>query len=42
VLALARTIGFDAVDGGPLANARLLEPLGDPNIQLGYVLGQGQ
>jgi len=41
VLALARDIGFDAVDAGPLRNARLLEPLGYFNIQLGYVLGMG-
>jgi len=41
VLELAREIGFDAVDGGPLRNARLLEPLGHFNIQLGYVLGMG-
>jgi predicted dinucleotide-binding enzyme len=40
-LELARTIGFDAIDAGPLANARLLEPLGYLNIQLGYVLGMG-
>lgn len=38
---VATTIGFDAVDAGPLANARLLEPLGYLNIQLGYVLGLG-
>ena len=41
VLGLARGIGFDAVDAGPLKNARLLEPLGFFNIQLGYVLGMG-
>lgn len=41
VLELARGIGFDAVDAGPLQNARLLEPLGFFNIQLGYVLGLG-
>jgi predicted dinucleotide-binding enzyme len=41
VLELAKAIGFDAVDAGPLANARLLEPLGYLNIQLGYVLGLG-
>lgn len=41
VLELANAIGFDAVDAGPLANARLLEPLGYLNIQLGYVLGLG-
>lgn len=38
---LAREIGFDAVDAGPLANARLLEPLGALNIQLGYGLKMG-
>ena len=37
----ASAIGFDAIDAGPLANARLLEPLGYLNIQLGYVLGLG-
>ena len=40
-LELGRAIGFDAVDAGPLSNARLLEPLGYFNIQLGYVLGNG-
>lgn len=41
VLELAQGIGFDAVDAGPLKNARLLEPLALLNIQLGYVLGMG-
>jgi predicted dinucleotide-binding enzyme len=41
VLELARQIGFDAVDAGPLRNARLLEPLGFFNIQLGYVQKMG-
>jgi len=41
VLELAREIGFDALDAGPLKNARLLEPLALLNIQLGYVLGMG-
>lgn len=41
VMELARSIGFDAMDSGPLKNARLLEPLGFFNIQLGYVLGRG-
>lgn len=36
---LAREIGFDAVDAGPLKNARWLETLGFLNIQLGYGLG---
>jgi hypothetical protein len=39
VIRIARDIGFDAVDAGPLQNARLLEPLGYFNIQLGYALG---
>ncbi|WP_339635212.1 NADPH-dependent F420 reductase [uncultured Sneathiella sp.] len=33
--------GFDAVDAGPLKNARYLEPLAALNIQLGYSLGRG-
>jgi hypothetical protein len=41
VLELASGIGFDAVDAGPLKNARLLEPLAFFNIQLGYGLGMG-
>lgn len=41
VLELARSIGFDAVDAGPLRNARYLEPMGVQNIQLGYGLGMG-
>jgi predicted dinucleotide-binding enzyme len=41
VLALARDIGFDAIDAGPLKNARALEPLAYLNLQLGYVLGLG-
>jgi predicted dinucleotide-binding enzyme len=41
VLALGRDIGFDAVDAGPLNNARWLETLGYLNIQLGYMLKMG-
>jgi predicted dinucleotide-binding enzyme len=41
VLSLASRLGYDAVDAGPLKNARLLEPLAYLNIQLGYVLGLG-
>jgi predicted dinucleotide-binding enzyme len=41
VLELARAIGFDAVDGGPLKNARYLEPLAFLNIQLSWALGNG-
>lgn len=42
VLAMGRDIGFDAVDAGPLANARWLETLGYFNIQLGFALGMGK
>jgi predicted dinucleotide-binding enzyme len=41
VIELARQLGFEPVDAGPLKNARLLEPLGYFNIQLGYVLKMG-
>jgi predicted dinucleotide-binding enzyme len=41
VLELGRDIGFDAVDAGPLTNARWLETLGYLNIQLGYMLQMG-
>jgi predicted dinucleotide-binding enzyme len=41
VTALAAAIGFDAVDAGPLRNARLLESLGYLNIQLGVMLKLG-
>ena len=41
VAELAKGIGFDAVDAGPLKNARLLEPMAYLNIQLGYMLGMG-
>src|SRR6185436_3114358 len=41
VMELAQGIGFDAVDAGPLKNARLLEPVALLNIQFGYVLGIG-
>ena len=41
VIQMARDIGFDVVDAGPLQNARLLEPLGYFKLQLGYVVGLG-
>ena len=41
VLDLGKAIGFDAIDAGPLKNARHLEAIGYFNIQLGYVLGNG-
>jgi hypothetical protein len=34
-------VGFEAVDAGPLANARLLEPLGMLTIYFGYAAGRG-
>jgi predicted dinucleotide-binding enzyme len=34
-------MGFEAVDAGPLENARYLEPLSMLNIQLGRFLGLG-
>ena len=39
---LVESIGFEAVDGGPLANARYLEPLGMLNIWFGYVGGRAR
>lgn len=41
VLDIVKSIGFDAVDAGPLTNARQLEALGYFNIQLGYFLKNG-
>jgi predicted dinucleotide-binding enzyme len=41
VSALAESLGFEVIDAGPLKNARLLEPLGYLNIQLGYAQGLG-
>jgi cytidylate kinase len=41
VLELAKAMGFDAVDCGPLKNVRSLEPLAFLNIQLSWMLGNG-
>lgn len=38
---LAREIGFDPVDAGPLRNARYLEPVAELMVQLAYGLGYG-
>ncbi len=38
---LIEDMGFDAIDAGPLANARYLEPMGMLNIWLGYMAKQG-
>jgi 8-hydroxy-5-deazaflavin:NADPH oxidoreductase len=41
VIDFANEAGFDAIDSGPLKNARYIEPLGYLNIQFGYMLGRG-
>ena len=38
---LAKSVGFEAVDAGPLTNSRYLEPIGEMNIHFGYFLGKG-
>lgn len=38
---LASSVGFAAVDAGPLSNARYLEPVGEINIHFGFFLGWG-
>lgn len=38
---LIESMGFDAVDAGPLANARYIEPMGMLNIWLGYMAKRG-
>ena len=40
-MTLVQALGFDPIDAGPLANARLLEPLALLNIKLGFVQGYG-
>lgn len=41
VAQMAKDIGFDAIEAGPLMNARYLEALAVLNIQLAYVEGMG-
>ncbi len=41
VLELAKEIGFDPIDAGPLSNARVLEPMAVLNIHLGYTMKLG-
>jgi predicted dinucleotide-binding enzyme len=41
VKALIESLGFEAVDAGPLANSRYLEPIGMLNIFFGYMAQQG-
>ena len=38
---LIESMGFDAADSGPLANARYLEPMGMLNIWFGYMAKKG-
>ena len=38
---LATSIGFEAIDAGPLSNSRFLEPVGEMNIHFGFFLGWG-
>lgn len=39
---LARKTGFEPVEAGPPSNARLLEPMGEFNIHMGFFLGHGK
>jgi hypothetical protein len=41
VRSLIESMGFEALDAGPLSNARYLEPLGMLNIYFGYVAKLG-
>jgi NADPH-dependent F420 reductase len=41
VRTLIESMGFEAIDAGPLSNARYLEPMGMLNIWLGYVAKRG-
>jgi hypothetical protein len=41
VIAIGKDIGFDAIDGGPLQNARWLEAMAVQIIQLAYGSGMG-
>ena len=41
VAELIAAIGFEPLDGGPLKNARFLEPIGLMTIQFGHALGRG-
>jgi len=38
---LAEKLSFEAINAGPLSNARFLEPIGEMNIHFGFFLGMG-
>jgi NADPH-dependent F420 reductase len=38
---LARKLGFDSIEAGPLTNSRFLESIGEMNIQFGFFLNGG-
>ena len=42
VLSLVNDVGFDAIDAGPLASARLLEPLAMVWIEQALKMGRGR
>lgn len=41
VSTLAQSMGFEAINAGPLSNSRFIEPIGEMNIHFGYFLGKG-
>jgi len=41
VSTMVTDLEFEAIDAGPLTNARYIEPVGELNIQFGYALGWG-
>lgn len=41
VAELAKSLGFEPVEAGPLSNSRFIEPIGEMNIHFGYFLGRG-
>lgn len=41
VSTLAKSVGFEPVEAGPLSNSRFIEPIGEMNIHFGYFLGKG-
>lgn len=41
VAGLVTSMGFEAVEAGPLSNSRFIEPIGEMNIHFGYFLGKG-